>query len=211
MCGVFLDIGILARAISLGFTAAISPGPFQTYVIAQTLSHGWRRGLPLIIAPLISDIPIAILALFVLRQLPDSVLQLIRIAGGLFLLYLAWGMFRQLRQNSATNSSAAATGTTTNALRRTILIDLVSPGPYVFWFTITGPMIVGAWGRSPADAIAFIVGFYAVFMGGMAVYVAVFHRARRLDERVVRGLLMVGVVVMVILALLLLRAGLFGA
>jgi threonine/homoserine/homoserine lactone efflux protein len=210
MIGVFLDIGILARAVSLGFTAAISPGPFQTYVIAQTLSHGWRRGLPLIIAPLISDIPIAILALFVLRQLPDTVLQLIRIAGGLFLLYLAWGMFRQLRQKTS-NSASGAAGTTTNALRRTVLMNLVSPGPYIFWFTITGPMIVGAWGRSPADAVAFVVGFYAVFMGGMAVYVAVFHQARRLDERIVRGLLLTGVVVMVVLGLLLLRAGFFGA
>ena len=46
------------QGIGYGFAAAVQPGPFQTYVIAQTLNSAWRNTLPAAFAPLISDGPI---------------------------------------------------------------------------------------------------------------------------------------------------------
>ena len=78
------------QGAALGFAAAITPGPFQTYLISESLSGGWRRGAPVAFAPLLSDLPIILLSLFLLNQLPESFLRVISTAGGAFALYLAW-------------------------------------------------------------------------------------------------------------------------
>ena len=36
----------LILGMTYAFAAAVQPGPLQTYLISQTLSHGWRRTLP---------------------------------------------------------------------------------------------------------------------------------------------------------------------
>jgi len=77
----------------LWFAAAAQPGPFQAYLISQTLSNGWRRTLPAALAPLISDGPIIVLTLVVLSHVPVWFQRFLYIAGGLFILYLAYSAF----------------------------------------------------------------------------------------------------------------------
>ena len=60
----------LLQGIGLGLAAVLRPGPFQAHLISQSLSNGWRRTLPAALAPLISDGPIIIVCLLVLRQVP---------------------------------------------------------------------------------------------------------------------------------------------
>jgi len=38
-----------------GFAAAVQPGPFLAFLISLALSCGWRRALPGVLAPLLSD------------------------------------------------------------------------------------------------------------------------------------------------------------
>jgi threonine/homoserine/homoserine lactone efflux protein len=72
------------QGVTFGFAAAVQPGPFQTYLISQTVSHGWRRTLPAVFAPLLSDGPIIALVLLVLSHVPDGAIQFLRLAGGAF-------------------------------------------------------------------------------------------------------------------------------
>ena len=51
-------------ALSFGLAAGLKPGPLGIVVIQQTLSRGLRSGLRASMAPLITDGPIAILAVF---------------------------------------------------------------------------------------------------------------------------------------------------
>ena len=76
----------LIQGIGYGFAAAAQPGPFQAYLISQTLSNGWRRTLPAALAPLISDGPIIVLTLVVLSHVPVWFQRFLYIAGGLFIL-----------------------------------------------------------------------------------------------------------------------------
>jgi threonine/homoserine/homoserine lactone efflux protein len=87
----------LTYGIAFGFSAAVQPGPLLTYIISQTLKNGWRRTLPAALAPLISDIPIAIVILFILSQVPAWLVQALHLAGGFFLLYLAYGAYKTWR------------------------------------------------------------------------------------------------------------------
>ena len=85
---------------SLAFAAAVQPGPFQAYLLSRVAAIGWRRTLPAAFAPLITDGPIAGLALLVLGNLSPEAQSALRLAGGVFLLYLAWGSLRQWLQKN---------------------------------------------------------------------------------------------------------------
>ena len=45
---------LFALGATLAFAAAVQPGPFQTFLIAETLARGWRRTLPACLGPLYS-------------------------------------------------------------------------------------------------------------------------------------------------------------
>ena len=82
-------IQYLIIGITYAFTAVVQPGPFQAFLLSQTLSKGWRRTLPAAFGPLISDLPVILIALLLLTTVPPRFISILQIAGGLFLLYLA--------------------------------------------------------------------------------------------------------------------------
>ena len=84
----------LIFGVTYAFAAAIQPGPFQTFIISQTLKNGWKRTLPAAFAPLLSDGPIIVLVLLILTNVPPWLLRFLQIGGGLLLLYLAYNSFR---------------------------------------------------------------------------------------------------------------------
>ena len=49
-----IPAAFLLQGAALGFTAATVPGPFQAFLISESLAGGWRRGAPIAFAPLIS-------------------------------------------------------------------------------------------------------------------------------------------------------------
>ncbi len=87
------------------FAAAATPGIFQAYLLSSVARKGWKRTLPACFAPLLSDGPIAVLVLLVLNRLPDLVTSILQVAGGIFLVYLAWISFRQWQKPAAQASS----------------------------------------------------------------------------------------------------------
>src|SRR5450830_861155 len=89
--------GYLILGMTYAFAAAVQPGPFQTYLISQTMANGWRRTAPAAFAPLLSDGPIIALVLLVLSRMPGWLVQALQCAGGIFLLYLALGAFKTWR------------------------------------------------------------------------------------------------------------------
>jgi threonine/homoserine/homoserine lactone efflux protein len=199
---------LLLGGVSLGFLAAVQPGAFQTYVINAALSLGWRRGIVAIFAPLIADIPIILVVVFVLGQvLPPVAKVLLRIVGGLFLLWLAFVTWKQLRTGitiggEATQSAGQAT------LKRAVLMILLSPGPYIAWSTFNGALLLQGLEQSPLHAVAFLAAFYVTFLTLLALIVVVFDRLRRLDERVTRAVLRLTVLILVVFGLLLIVQGL---
>jgi len=87
----------LLQGIGYGFAAASQPGPFQTYLISQTLTRGWKRTLPAALAPLLSDGPIILICILVLSQVSDWFQRILYVAGGIFILYLSYGAFNSWR------------------------------------------------------------------------------------------------------------------
>ena len=91
-------IVFLLQGLGYGLAAAAQPGPFQTYLITQTLKNGRRRTLLAALAPLLSDVPIVLLVLLLLSRIPPVFETALRLASGLFILYLTWRAFQSWRR-----------------------------------------------------------------------------------------------------------------
>jgi threonine/homoserine/homoserine lactone efflux protein len=177
----------LAQGIAFGLAAAAQPGPFQTYLIMQALRSGWRRALPSIFAPLISDGPIIALVLLVLSRVPAGLVRVLQLAGGLFVLYLAASAFQAWRGFAA--QGPEETSAVPGNVLRAALVNLLNPAPYLFWSLVTGPLLIAGWRASPVNAISLLAGFYGAMLLCLAGILLVFAGARRFGQTVTRGLL----------------------
>lgn len=174
----------LSQGLILGGTAAAQPGPLLAYLLSQTIKNGWRRTLPAAFAPIISDIPIVLLVILVLTRTPDWSLQILRIIGGLFLLYLAYGAFKSYR--TAVITAPQELQSTHRGMLNAALMNLLSPNPYIFWATIAGPIFIAGWRQAPGNGLSFVLGFYLMLVGGFMAFIALFAFTRRLDVRISR-------------------------
>jgi threonine/homoserine/homoserine lactone efflux protein len=183
---------LILQGLGYGFAAAVQPGPFQTYVLSQALNRGWRRALPMALAPLLSDAPIIVLVLLVLSQVPDWLLRFLYVASGLFILTLAWGAFKAWRTFDAEATLEARPSQ--QGLLKATLMNMLSPGPYIFWSLVTGPILLEGWREAPAIGIGFLAGFYAAMVASLAVLILLFGLAKHLGPKVNRILLGISVI-----------------
>jgi hypothetical protein len=118
-------------ALSFGLASGLKPGPLGVLVIQQTLSRGLPAGVRTSLAPLITDGPIIIAALWLLSQFKtiDLFVAALSLVGGAYLLWLSAKM---LRINSISLSAQLRSGSSLvtalpcSAIRQSCDI----PGPY---------------------------------------------------------------------------------
>jgi threonine/homoserine/homoserine lactone efflux protein len=177
----------LILGMTYAFAAAVEPGPLQTYLISQTLSHGWRRTLPAAFSPLISDGPVIVLVLLVLSRIPVWLAQGLRLAGGVFVLYLAWDAVKAWRRYDAQDTPRAPSKR--QSLLRAALVNVLNPNPYISWSLVLGPLLLKAWRETPAHGVALLAAFYGTMVLSLAGTIALFAAARNLGPRVTRVLI----------------------
>jgi threonine/homoserine/homoserine lactone efflux protein len=110
----------------------------------------------------------------------------LQIAGGLFLIYLAYGAFKNLR--AATSIEPEPDEKRGQNVLKAALINILSPNPYIFWATIAGPIFVNGWQEVPRYGLSFLIGFYVALIGGFMAFVALFAITGSVDKRLNRAL-----------------------
>ncbi|MEE8525155.1 MAG: LysE family transporter [Thermoanaerobaculia bacterium] len=199
-------------ALVLGFAAGVMPGPLQTFLLLQTFRNGPRAGLHVLPAPLISDGPIIAVCLLVLNQAGEVVLRALAFCGGLFLLYLVLETWRGLHRDEAAADGRQEAATEAprgwKVLARAALINGLGPGPWLFWGTVMGPMLIEHWRLSAARGLAFLGTFYGTLIGLLGVQLLLFAYARRRGPRIARAGTWLGMGLLAVFATLL---ALYGA
>ena len=199
-------LGDVLFASGLGLGAAIQPGPLQALLVSRVVAVGWKRTLPACFAPLLSDGPVALLAILALGRLPRAGLPLLRAAGGVLLLYLAWTALGQWRRPAAASSQPSAPRT----LLEAATLNLLNPNPYLAWALVLGPAVVAAWRRHPLEAAAFVAALYGTMLLTMVAFVLLAGSSRLLSPRVQHALVFASAAILSGLGLLLLVEGLRG-
>lgn len=147
--------------VILGVSAGLSPGPLLAIVITQTLRHSAGEGVKVAMAPILTDLPIigAALLLFSVLPNPDLALGIISFIGAVFVLYLGIG---SIRQKPVGNE---LTGVVPRSYLKGMLVNALSPHPYLFWFAVGVPTIIKASYDSYSASVAFVVCFFVLIVG----------------------------------------------
>jgi len=185
-------ISHIILGITLGFAAAVQPGPYQTFLISRTLQDGWRHSLPAVFAPLLSDAPAIALALLLLTSLPGWMENILYFVGGCFVLFLAYNAYRSFRDYSFNRAALLQSGR--QNFFRAVTLNLLNPNPYLYWSLVMGPLLLKAWRGSTAAGIAMLSSFYATMLLTCAGIILLFAGIGRLFPKVNRILIGVSVV-----------------
>ena len=165
---------LLSSAVVYGLSAGFSPGPLLALVISQTLRYGVREGIKASMAPLVTDLPIILVSVLILRSLSDSrfILGCISMAGGLFVTYLAYECFRTVRLEMADLDGGP------QSLGKGAAVNALNPHPYLFWLTVGGPSVIRAWADSPLGAVAFVAVFSGSIVGSKVMIAAMVGQSK---------------------------------
>jgi len=167
-------VNFLAMGSILGLSAGFAPGPLLTLVISETLQHDIRAGVKVAIAPMITDLPIIMLTLFILVKLSGfhRVLGIISCMGGLFVLYLGW-------QSIVTKGvELNLQGTRPRSLAKGIIVNTLNPHPYLFWFGVGGPTVTKAMNLGMLAPLAFMGSFYVLLVGSKILIAVLVGKSR---------------------------------
>ncbi len=198
-------IASLGVGIVLGLSAGLSPGPLLTLVISQTLKHNIKEGVKVALAPLITDLPIILISTFVLSRLANfqTLLGIISLIGGLFVIYLAYESFQTTKLDTNPQD------TEPHSLRKASIVNALNPNPYLFWLSVGAPTIIRAWEENPFSVLAFAIGFYTCLVGSKVLVASLVSKSRQffINKTYVYLMRVLGALLL-IFALLLFRDGL---
>ncbi len=197
-------ITYLTMGAVFGLTAGISPGPLLTLVISETLRHNKTEGVKIAIAPLITDIPIVLLTIFIFSKMAsfDVVIGIISILGGIFIAYLGYDSIK------SKGIEIEIQNLKLKSIRKGIIVNILSPHPYIFWLMVGAPITIKAYQASPAAAFAFIIAFYVLLIGSKISIALVVDRSRAfLKNKLYIWTLRILGLVLLILAILLIKEG----
>jgi threonine/homoserine/homoserine lactone efflux protein len=197
----------LFQGVGYGLAAASQPGPLQTYLVSQSVTRGWKRTLPAALAPLLSDGPIVTLCLLALSQMPAWLERFLYIAGGSFVLYLAYGTYNSWKNFEMQTPAAESGG---GSVFKAALTNILNPNPYIYWTLVTGPILIKGWRETPANGIGFMAGFYLTMISSLAGLILVFSLASRFGPKFRRILLGVSAFALLCFGLYQLWLGMMG-
>ena len=195
----------LLTGIILGLAAGFSPGPLLTLVISETLQGNIKSGVKVALAPIITDLPIILLTLLLSTQLSrfQPVLGGFSILGGFFVAFLGVQCLR------TKGVELDLENVKSRSLSKGVIVNLLSPHPYLFWFSVGAPTVTKAMEENVFFPFAFIGGFY-IFLVGSKILLAILvgrYRGFLTGNKYVYAMRFLGFILCV-LALYLFRDGL---
>jgi threonine/homoserine/homoserine lactone efflux protein len=164
----------LISGILLGFASGISPGPLLAMTISESLQHGSRAGIKVAVSPFITDILIVSVILFFLLKFEnyDPVIAMISLAGSFYLIYLG---ISSLRTKSVDIDIKTVK---TDSLKKGVIVNFLSPHPYLFWIAIGGPILFKTLDAGVSSSFLFVAGFYALLVGSKIVIAMLVGKSR---------------------------------
>ena len=156
----------LIQGLLLGLGVGLAPGPLLALVISASLRGGTSHGLRVALSPLITDLPIIVVSLFILRQINNSALGFLSIVGAIVLFYFAYESWVAGKNNPQDFiNKDKSIGSTKTTLFKAILTNFINPSAWLFWMTAGGTLLINGWNQSLIDAAGFLLGFYLLLIG----------------------------------------------
>jgi threonine/homoserine/homoserine lactone efflux protein len=130
-------------------------------VVSETLRGNRLNGILIALAPLITDIPIVLLSILILKSASGSnlVLGVMSMLGAIFLAYIG------MKNLTFKTSSGKGKNNYSTSIKYGVITNFLSPHPYLFWITVGAPTFIKAAKVEDAYAYIFIAAFYFLLIG----------------------------------------------
>ena len=138
------------------------PGTGVIYTVSTGLVHRWKASIVAAFgctAGILPHLAVSILGLSAILHMSALVFQVLKFAGTLYLLYLAWGMWRDT--GSLKLDQSASNMNSRQLVLKGILINILNPKLTLFFFAFL-PLFVSSDAASPTKEM---VGLSVIFMG----------------------------------------------
>ena len=188
--GLFPSPGLFAAFVAASVLLALTPGPDMALYLSRTFGGGRSHGLAALggaLSGVVVHTFAAALGLSALIAASASAYHALKIAGALYLVYLAWGA---LKHGAALKlETGGAAGSRRSAFLAGVLINLTNPKVILFFVTFL-PQFIDAGEPDPSRKL-FVLGFSFIVVGGLvsAAIIAVagrFVAAARANPRAMR-------------------------
>jgi len=146
-----------------------------------------------------------LLTVFILSKMANSdiILGVISILGGIFIAYLGYDSIK------SKGIEIDIQNLKLKSIRKGIIVNILSPHPYIFWLMVGAPITIKAYQASPVAAFAFIIAFYVLLVGSKISIALVVDRSRAfLKNKVFIWTIRILGLVLLIFAILLIKEGL---
>ena len=133
-------------------------------LISETLQGHRKNGILVSISPIITDIPILLISLFILDKISEvkHLISVVYFLGALILFYFGYKNLRIKHFQLDTDL--------TGSLKKGVLLNILNPYTYLFWFFIGAPYVREA---GFIGGVLFTVFFFIGITGSMMI-IAVF-------------------------------------
>lgn len=130
-------------------------------MISETLKGNKFNGILIALVPLITDLPIVLISIYLLKSIADTayIFGPLSILGGLFLLYLGIQNLKFVPKDVKTKNSYRS------SIKYGVFTNFLSPHPYLFWITIGAPAFIKAGDSGTIHSYLFVLGFYVLLIG----------------------------------------------
>ncbi|MGH9468968.1 MAG: LysE family transporter [Terriglobia bacterium] len=173
---------LLILGAGMGIVGGLVPSPLHLIALTQVGLNRWRRAIMILIGPpLLIDGALLVLMLFFFRFVPHHIAHAVAYAGGVILLLMGSYSLYEMRRKSREEIEKSQSLTYVSVIAAS-LAELTSPGTWIYWLTIAGPIlaqgkITGYLHVAPFFAGG-LVGYYgaAVFSVWLLFWGASLHR-----------------------------------
>lgn len=189
--GVFFAF---SASFVVGLSGAASPGPLLAFNIRETVERGFWAGPSVSLGhSLLEAVVVALLALGLGRVLQTGLAgAVVALAGGIFLLWMAWGIYRQPAGELVLTPAQGIrrAGGARRPILGGVLVSLSNPFWFVWWMTVGAALLLSSAVLGPAGIGAFYVGhILADFAWYSLVTLAVATGRRLLTLPLYKGLM----------------------
>ena len=130
----------LGAGVVFGLALAAPPGPMNAVIAEESVLRGWAAGFRTGLGAMTADAVFFVLSLLGVVAFVDrfpTVRGAMVGAGGLLMLYFAYGATREIGESFTPTEEAAADGGDTGAgFRKAFLLAIANPYQILFWLTI---------------------------------------------------------------------------
>jgi threonine/homoserine/homoserine lactone efflux protein len=158
-----MDASLALKGIVIGLSVAAPIGPMAMLTIRRTLDRGLRAGLVSGLGIACADATYAAIAAFGLTSLSDLLLdyqRVIRLGGGLALLYIGWTILQGARKPVEARSESESDRSLARIAGTMYALTLSNPTTILSFAAIFGGLGLAV-GSSNAEAALLVAGVFA--------------------------------------------------